>query len=130
MTLLTVYMPLWILKYGKISVGHILVGYTGLLLLGAAALAIGVFASALARSQVVAAIVGAATLAGMIVMWMLARAADPPLNRFLSALALHHNNFMPFKTGVLELGSVAYYLAVTYFFLLAATKVLEARRWR
>jgi ABC-2 type transport system permease protein len=30
----------------------------------------------------------------------------------------------------LALEGVAYYLAVTYFFLLAATKTLEARRWR
>ena len=33
-------------------------------------------------------------------------------------------------TGVLQLENVVYYLAVTYFFLLAATKTLEARRWR
>ncbi len=33
-------------------------------------------------------------------------------------------------TGTLQLDHVAYYLMVTYFFLLAATKVLEARRWR
>jgi ABC-2 type transport system permease protein len=32
--------------------------------------------------------------------------------------------------GILELGAVAYYVLVTYFFLLAATKTLEARRWR
>jgi ABC-2 type transport system permease protein len=128
MTALTVYHPLLILVHGKVSWGHILIGYAGVLLLGAAALAIGVFASALARSQVVAVIVGAVLLAVMILMWMVSRAADPPLNTFLNAL--HHNNFMPFKLGVLELGPIAYYLAVTYFFLLAAAQVLHARRWR
>ena len=130
MTLLTLYMPLWILVRGKISLGQIALGYTGLLLLGAASVAVGLFASALARSQVVAVILGASIMAPLLMLWMLARAADPPLNGLLSGLALHHENFRPFIVGILDPGSVIYYLAVTYFFLLAATKTLEARRWR
>ena len=130
MTLLTLYMPLWVLVRGKVSWGQILVGYSGLLLLGAATVSIGLFASALARSQVIAAIVGACILAPMLMLWMLARVTDPPLQEYLSALALHHENYQPFMVGILDLGHVVYYLAVTFFFLLAATKTLEARRWR
>ncbi|HMR07748.1 MAG TPA: ABC transporter permease [Polyangiaceae bacterium] len=130
MTGLTIYMPLLILVNGKVSGGHIAVGYLGLLLLGAASVAIGLFASALARSQVVALILGALIMAPMLLLWALARAVDPPFNGFLSALSLHHENFRPFMVGILELGAVAYYVLVTYFFLLAATKTLEARRWR
>jgi hypothetical protein len=55
---------------------------------------------------------------------------DPPVNRFLAALSLHHDNFRPFMLGRLELGGVVYYVAVTYFFLLASIKVLQARRWQ
>ena len=88
------------------------------------------FASSLVRSQVVAAILGAAFAAPLVLLWMIARAVDPPLNRFLSGLSLHHENFRPFMNGILQLQGVAYYLMITYFFLLAATKVLEARRWR
>ncbi|MBX3128577.1 MAG: ABC transporter permease subunit [Polyangiaceae bacterium] len=130
MTLLTLYMPLLIFVNGKVSVAHIAVGYLGLLLLGAACIAIGLFASALAKSQVVAAIVGVVILVPLLLLWVVARAVDPPLNTFLSALALHHENYRPFMVGILELRAVAFYLAVTYFFLLAATKTLEARRWR
>ncbi len=130
MTLLTLYMPALIFVNGKVSVGHVAVGYLGLLLLGAASTAIGLFASALARSQVMAILLGAAILAPLLLLWMVARAVDPPFNTFLAALALHHENFRPFMMGTLQLGSVAYYLVVTFFFLLAATKVLEARRWR
>jgi ABC-2 type transport system permease protein len=129
LTLLTLYMPLLILVNGKISVGHIVVGYLGLLLLGASSVAIGLFASTLTRSQVVAAIVGTVILGALILLWVVAKATDPPLNKFLSALAIHHENFRSFMIGTLELDRVAYYLAVTYFFLLAAIKVLEARRW-
>jgi ABC-2 type transport system permease protein len=130
LTACTAYLPLLILVHGKISWGHVLVGYAGILLLGSAAISIGMFGSALARSQVVAIIISAAILGSLILLWVVARAVDPPLNRFFSALALHHENFRPFMAGRLELGAVAYYIAMTYFFLLASMKVLEARRWR
>lgn len=130
MTLLTLYMPLLIFVNGKVSVGHIVVGYTGVLLLGAAALSIGLFASALAKSQVVAALLAAVLFTPLLLLWAVAKAVDPPLNGVLSAMAIHHENFRPFMNGILELDGVVYYLAVTYFFLLAATKTLEARRWR
>jgi ABC-2 type transport system permease protein len=130
MTLLTFYMPLLIIVNGKVSFGHVIVGYVGVLLLGSATCAIGLFASSLARSQVVAVILGAIFTLTLILLWALAKAVDPPLNTFLSALALHHENFRPFMQGILQFDSVIYYVAVTYFFLLAATKMLEARRWR
>lgn len=130
LTLLTAYMPALILVNGKVSLGHVLVGYSGLILLGSATIAIGMFGSALARSQVIAIIASAAILAPLLLLWAVARSVDPPLNRFLSAIALHHDNFRPFMLGRLELGTVVYYLAMTYFFLLASTKILEARRWR
>ncbi len=130
LTVLTLYMPALIFVNGKVSLGHIAVGYLGLLLIGSASIAMGLFASALTRSQVVAAIVGAAILTALILLWMLAAAVDPPLNEVLAAMAFHHQNFQGFQKGILELKGVAYYLAVTYFFLLSATKILEARRWR
>jgi ABC-2 type transport system permease protein len=130
MNLLTFYMPLMLHIRGKVSVGHILVGYLGLILFGGAVTAIGLFASSLARSQVVAFIIGAVILAPLLTLWIVARAVDPPFNTFLTGLALHHENYRPFMSGTLEFDRVVYYLMVTYFFLLAATKVLEARRWR
>jgi ABC-2 type transport system permease protein len=130
LTVLTLYMPLLILVNGKVSWGQVAVGYLGLLLLGSASTAIGLFASSLARSQVVAAIVAAVIMAVLILLWLVARAVEAPLNIVLSSLALHHENFRPFMQGILDLRGVVYYVAVTYFFLLASTKTLEARRWR
>ncbi len=130
MTLLTAYMPLMIFVNGKVSVGHILVGYTGLILLGSATLAIGLFASSLTGSTVIAGIVAAAITGALILTWALARAVDAPLNSILAGMALHHQNFKPFMSGTLDFGCVTYYLMVTVFFLVAATKMVEARRWR
>jgi ABC-2 type transport system permease protein len=130
LTALSAYMPLLLLVNGKVSFGHILVGYLGQVLLGGAAAAIGLFASTLTRSQLVAVVVGAAIVVVMLVFWVLAQAIDPPLNKFMAAAALHHSNFRPFQFGILELGATAYYLSVAYLFLLGAVKILEARRWR
>jgi ABC-2 type transport system permease protein len=130
LTLLTLYMPLWVLVNGKVSWGQLFVGYLGLLLLGAACISIGLFASALARSQVVAAILGAGILAVFLLLWMVANVVEAPLNGVLSRLALHHENYRPFMQGILDLRGVVYYLVFSFFFLLAATKTLEARRWR
>lgn len=130
LTALTAYMPALIFVNGKVSGGHIAVGYFGLLLLGSATVALGLFGSALARSQVMALVIGAVLLVPLVLMWGLARASDPPLNALLARLAIHHDNFRPFMQGVLQLDRALYYVVVTGFFLLASTKVLEARRWR
>ena len=130
LTLLTLYMPALLFVNGKVSVGHIAVGYGGLLLMGAASVSVGLFASSLTRSQVVAGIVAAALLGVLILMWVLAKATDPPIQGFLMGLAFHHTNWQPFQLGILRLQSVAYYVAVTYFFLLGSVKIMEARRWR
>ena len=129
-TLLSLYMPAWIFVHGKVAIGHIVVGYLGLLLLGAAITAIGVFGSALAGSQVVAAILSALLAAVFVLLWMLAKASEPPLNQYLAGLAVHHENFRPFMQGILMQSGVVFYLVFTYAFLFASVKVLEARRWR
>jgi ABC-2 type transport system permease protein len=130
LTLLTIYMPLLILVNGKVSIGHIAVGYVGLLLLGAASIAIGLFGSTVARTQVVAAIAGAGILVVMLLLWLVARVTDPPLSGFMAGLALHNERQAAFMRGLFQLDNAVYYVAVTYFFLLCATKALEARRWR
>jgi ABC-2 type transport system permease protein len=129
-TALTAYMPALIFVNGRVSIGHIMVGYLGIILLGAAAVSIGLFASAFARTQVIAAVLGAAVLGIMILLWMAAKVSEPPVNNFLLSMAIHHERQRGFMTGVLKFENVVYYLAVTYFFLLAAIKTLEARRWR
>ncbi len=129
MTLLTIYMPLLILVHGKIAWGQIMAGYAGLLLLGSASLAIGLFGSSLAKSQVVAAIAGSATLVFMLLCWLLGTVTDRPLSEVFSWLSLHNKHFQPFMTGLINTQDIVFYLTVTYFFLFASTRVLESRRW-
>ena len=129
--LLSLYMPLLILVNGKITASQVAVGYLGLFLIGAASLAIGVFASSLARHQLVAAVLGAALAGIMYLLYELARKLPAPLSTVFQDLGLWHSHFQTsFMQGVFSLKDVVYYLAVTYFFLLLAAKTMEAKRWQ
>jgi ABC-2 type transport system permease protein len=130
MTLLTAFMPALVMVHGKISVGHLVAGYLGLLLLGSASLAIGTFGSALARSQVLAVIISGSLVVAMLILWLLAGITDRPINEVFQSLALYQRHQPPFQMGVIHSRDVVYYVTVTYFALFAATRVLEARRWR
>jgi ABC-2 type transport system permease protein len=130
LTLATIYIPLLVMVNGRISWGHVAVGYLGLFLLGAAVLAIGLFASALTRNTLAAAVAGGAFVGAMFLFYPLSFVVDPPLARVFAALGLHGRHFSDFQQGVLHLRDVVYYASVAYFFLLLATKTLEARRWQ
>jgi ABC-2 type transport system permease protein len=126
----TIYMPLLILVNGKISWGHVLAGYSGLLLLGAASMAIGTLGSALARTQVLAAIISGAMIVTIVICWSLSRITEPPFKDLFNHLAIWQKHFPPFQQGTIHLRDVVYYLLLTYAALFGATRVMEARRWR
>lgn len=129
-TLATAFMPLLILVNGKISFGHLVAGYVGLLLLGGTTLAIGTFGSAIARTQVLAAITSGVLVVVTLTCWLLARVTERPFNEFFVAMALFHKHYTPFMSGVIHLRDIAYYVLFSYFALFVATRTLEARRWR
>lgn len=130
MIALTFFMPLLVLVNGKVSVGHLVAGYLGQLLLGAACVAVGTLGSALARNQLLAVVISGCILAVMTLTWVLAPITERPFPDVFTALALHGIHFTPFQTGIVHLRDVAYYVLVTIVFLFAATRVVEARRWR
>lgn len=130
LTLLTLYMPFLIFVNGKVSLGHIFGGYLGLILLGSAAIAIGLFGSALGKSQIIAAVTSGGLVVALLLFWLLGQVTEPPIRDVASFMALHGKHFQPFQQGVLNSRDVFYYLSITYVFLLLTTHVLQARRWR
>lgn len=127
---LSIYMPILIKVEGKITTSQVLVGYIGLLSLGAASLAIGLFASALAKQQLVAGVLAAVIATLMVLLFPLAKRLDAPVRPVLQEMDLWWIHFQNgFQRGVLHLKDLVYYLAVIYFFLLLAVKALEAKRW-
>jgi len=127
---LTIFMPLLVLVNGKIAPGHLVAGYLGLLLLGSAAMAMGTLGSALAKTQVLAAIISGCFVTAMVLAWMLVKVTERPFNDVFASLAIHGKHFTPFQEGTIHLRDVVYYLVVTLVALFASVRVMEARRWR
>ena len=130
MIALSIYMPALIFVNGRVALLQILTGYLGLLLLGAATIAIALLASAWSRSQIMAGVVGAVMVALLTMAWMVARITDAPLSGLMTYVALHNLHFRTFSQGTLNLRDVVYYLAATVFFLECAVRSLESRIWR
>jgi ABC-2 type transport system permease protein len=129
--LISLYIPLLIKVEGKVTMAQILVGYLGLWLLGSAVLAIGLFASALTKSQLIAALIAAVITFVMVYIYQLAGKLDEPVRGVLEQVDLWWIHFQNgFMHGVLNLKDVVAYVASTYFFLLLAVKTLEAKRWQ
>ena len=128
MTLLSLYLPLLIFVNGKVSLGHIFGGYCGLLLLGSLSLSIGLFASALSRSQIVAAVTGGALLTACYLLYLGASMVEPPLRELLAYLSPQRH--LHWQTGLITSRDVFYYLSASGLFLVLTTHVLQARRWR
>ncbi len=131
MILLSIYMPLLIMVNGKITGMQLFVGYLGLFLLGACSLAIGLFASSLTRHQLAALSVGAAINGILVLLFRFALRLDEPLKTIFAQLDMWQVHFFDsFRMSIFNLSDLIYYLAIIYFFLLLATKTLEAKRWQ
>jgi ABC-2 type transport system permease protein len=126
---LTALYPGIVMYFARLEWGPVLTGYLGLLLMGAAFIAVGVFASSLTENQIVAAIV---TFGVLLIFWILGWSADyagGTTGRVLQFLSiLEHNE--SFSRGVLDTKDILYYLNFTVLALFLTLRSLEARRWR
>jgi ABC-2 type transport system permease protein len=130
LTLLSLYMPALIFVNGKVSFGQIAAGYVGVLAMGGAAVAIGIWASSLTPNQYVAGAVGGIVVVLFLLAWMLARIAEPPLESILSYVALYDRHYQPFSEGEINTESLVFYASLAGMFLLLSTRNLAGRRWR
>lgn len=120
---------LW--RLGNPDFGPILSGYLGIILLGAALLALGTLTSTVTENQVVAAVLGIALTVLLYVSTAVTdmAGADSLVGRFFEYLALS-SHLSDFTRGVVDTTHVIFYLSMVAGALYLATRVLETRRWR
>jgi ABC-2 type transport system permease protein len=126
--LLSVYLPSLIFLEGKVSIGHMASGYLGVTLLGAAVLAISLFASVVSPNQLIAGITAAAMTVFFLLLWLLSYRVDEPFRQIFSYISIHNERFRPFSNGVLHTRDLVFYLSLVFFFLECSIKSLETRR--
>lgn len=114
--------------------GAVACGYIGSLFLAGAAAAIGVFASALSRSQVIGFVISLVLTFLMLIIGFnpvvhaVANWGVPAVivNGLASCSLLSH--FEALQRGVLDLSDIAYYLGLMVFMLVAAKTVIDTRK--
>ena len=121
--------PLFLAGIQPVPWAAVAASYLGLLLLGISFSAIGLFISSLTDSQVVAAV---ATLGVLLALWALSwnEAALSPAGLSAAASLSTFDHFEAFSRGVIDAGDLAYFVALSAFFVFATLRVLEARQWR
>ncbi len=125
----TLYYVALLYVFGNPDTGPILSAYLGLILFGAAALAIGVMASSLSSNQIVAAVVGMGILLTLSYIDRIAQIVEGVAAEVLTGVSMNAH-FTDFARGVLDTSHIVYYISMAAVFLFIAIRSLETRRWR
>ena len=145
MAVLSLFFVLVLYVYGVPDSWPLITGYFGLLLYGAATIAIGLFASALSPNQIVGLIVGSGLLTGLTIIDFVSARVTGIAAEVLNGLQLgasfsvfdldsfgvaEAGHFADFARGVISVSDIAYYVSVTTLFVFLTVMLLQIRRWR
>lgn len=115
---------------GNIDSAAVFGSYIGLLLLGMAYTAIGIFASSLTENQIIAFIIGLflcfVFFMGFQSLSQLSFMGNAGL--FFSKLGMQYH-YEALGRGLIDLKDVVYYLSITTFFLFLTKLILQSRKW-
>lgn len=127
--LCTLIYALLVAIYGTLYIGETAVGYLGLILQGCAFIALDLFVSCFAKSQMTAAVAG---IGANLLIWLsdvvAAAVSVEAVSKLLNFISLYQR-FVPFVRGQLSLSNVLYYLLFIFAMLFLSVRVLDARRW-
>lgn len=101
----------------------------GLVLIGAAFIAIGTFISSLCENQLAAAVITMAVIFGFIGIGLLASFIDVYAIRVVLSWISISARFTNFSNGIFDIGAVVYFASLIFVFLFLTVRVYEKRRW-
>jgi ABC-2 type transport system permease protein len=116
-------------RIGPVDNGPTYGGYFGLLLMGAAYVAIGVMASSLTKNQIVAFILAFGICFAMYLFGRVVQIVPPALQPIVAFLSID-THFESISRGVIDTRDVLYYLSVVTVSLVVATVAIDSRRWK
>lgn len=122
--------PALLAYYSEVDWGPVATGYIGILGIGSLFLAVGLLASALSRTQLVAAVLTFAFLVFMIIVgFMETLFTDESILALFGYLNLMQH-MDDFGKGVVDTRRLVYYFSSTALFLFLSARALESRKWR
>ena len=109
--------------------GQVLGCLIGILLIGAAFIAVGLFISSLTENQLASAVVTIAVLAGLLFVGVAASMIKSEAVRtvldWISVLSRYDN----FALGLFDFSALLYYISISGVFIFLTVRVYEKRRW-
>lgn len=115
--------------YGEPSAVIMFSTTLGILLIGSAFVAIGVFISACTENQLISALLTIASIAATLVIGALASYVNfTPLRVVMKWLSVF-DRFYVFTYGYFDVVALLYYISITVVFLFLTIRVFEKRRW-
>ena len=130
MVLCTIEFPILLIAYGTPDYGPMLSIYIGFILLGASFLAVGILGSSLANSQMLAFILSAIIIIGLMVFGIAGSFLGPGrLGNVIEYLpgTTHYENF---ARGLFDSRDFVFFLTFIIFCLFTAVRVVEIKRWK
>ncbi len=125
---MTLLYPLLLMIFGNPDMGVILSGYLGLFLLGSAVLGLGLIATSVTKSQLVAAVLGVSlALFAYIISWI----SDMfyTVKDILQAISIT-NYFTAFTKGMIDMQNIYFFLIWIMVCLAIATLFVESYKWK
>jgi len=113
----------------NVDVGALVCGYIGLLLMGSAYAAIGVFASTITDNQIVAFIIGFLIISFFFILDKILMFVPGFLSGILQYMSSGYH-LEGISRGVIDSRNIIYFASIITFFLLLSIRVLEIRKWR
>jgi ABC-2 type transport system permease protein len=116
------------MSLGSIDLGPVAAGYLGLLLMGGAYIAIGIFASSLTENQIIAFITSFLIVLALFLMDKVLMYLPEGLASTVEFLGVDYH-FSNIARGVIDSRDIIYFASLLGFSLLLATVSLERRKW-
>lgn len=126
--IITLVYPVLLMIFGKPDVGVILSGYIGLFLLGAAILGLGLIATSVSKSQLVAAILGVSmAVLAYIINWLSDMFTGA--SKILNAVSITAY-FSDFTKGMIDIQNVIFFLIWVIACISISTMFVESYKWQ
>ena len=109
--------------------GELIGNLVGLLLLGAAFIALGIFISALTENQLAAAVVTIAVIFLMLGIGLVSSLIDVYWIRAVLSWISVYSRFGNFQNGLFDFAAILYYASICFVFVFLTVRVYEKRRW-
>ena len=109
--------------------GQLIGNLVGLLLIGAAFIALGTFISALTENQLAAAVITISVIALMLGLGLVNSLIDVYWIRAVLSWISVYSRFGNFQNGLFDFAAILYYASICFVFVFLTVRVYEKRRW-